>query len=144
MSAPQGYNFAFQFNGKTCIGRTQEDINLAGILKESITKDDQGTKKKYKTGNDVTLKVSGIIEFDSTTGATKLDSDALFDQALLTGGSAEVPVQYVRATGSAYSGTAIMSNYSESTGAEDEGTYNADFTIQGNLTKVTQSNSNPQ
>lgn len=144
MAAPQGYNFAFQFNGKTCIGRTQEDINLAGILKESITKDNAGVKQRRKTGNDVTLKVTGIVEFDNSVSATKLDSDALFDQALLTGSSAEVPVQYVRATGSAYSGTAIMSNYAESTGAEDEGTYNADFTIQGNLTKVTQSNSNPQ
>jgi len=128
-----GYNIALKLNSKTCLGRTQEDLSVTPTVKESITKDDEGNKKYAITGQEVTFKVSGLVTFDSATGTTTtMDSDDLMDQSLKKGSEAEIPCQYYRGTtGKAYSGTVIMTNYTESSNAEDEATYTADFKVTG-------------
>lgn len=132
-----GYNIALKMGGKTLIGRTQEDLTVTPNIKESITKDDAGQKQYSVTGQEVTFKVSGLMEYDSTSGATKLDSNALLEQSLKTGSAAEITAVYDRGTGGDnYTGTVIMTGYSESTNSEDEGTYTADFKVTGAFTKV--------
>ncbi len=137
MSRLQGYNVALKLNGKTCIGRTQEDLSVTPVVKESQTKDDAGNKQSSIVGHDVTFKVSGLMEFDNTSSATKLDSDDLLEQAMKKGAAAEIPVVYERTGGDSYQGTAIMTGYNESTNAEDEGTYTVDLKITGTFAKVT-------
>ena len=134
MAAVQGYNVALKLGTKTCIGRTQDDLSVTATVKESITKDDAGVKKFSVTGQEVTFKATGVMEFDGAT-ATKLDSDALLEQALKTGTAAEIQVKYVRGSGDSYSGTAIITSYSESTNSEDEGTYTVDLKVTGSFTK---------
>ena len=34
-----GYNVAVKINGKTCVGRTQDDLTITPTVKESITKE---------------------------------------------------------------------------------------------------------
>lgn len=132
-----GYNIALKMGGKTLIGRTQEDLTVTPNIKESITKDDAGQKQYSVTGQEVTFKVSGLMEYDSTSGATKLDSNALLEQSLKTGSAAEITAVYDRGTGGDnYTGTVIMTGYSESTNSEDEATYTADFKVTGAFTKV--------
>lgn len=128
---------ALKLGNKTCIGRTQEDLTVTPNVKESITKDDNGSKKFSVVGQEVTFRVSGLMEFDGTT-TSKLDSDALLEQSLKTGNAAEIEAVYNRQGGDSYTGTVIMTNYAESTNAEDEGTWNADFKVTGSFTKVTQ------
>jgi hypothetical protein len=134
-----GYNIALQLGSKTCLGRTQEDLSVTPTVKESITKDNQGTKQYAVTGQEVTFKVSGLITFDSATGTTTtLDGDDLMDQSLKTGSAAEISAVYYRGTnGASYQGTVIMTGYSESSNSEDEATYTADFKVTGSFTKVT-------
>lgn len=135
-----GYNIALKLGTKTCLGRTQEDLTVTPTVKESITKDDAGSKKFAVTGQEVTFKVTGLITFDSTTGSTTtMDGDDLLEQSLKTGSAAEISAQYYRgANGDAYAGTVIMTGYSESSNSEDEATYTADFKVTGSFTKVTQ------
>lgn len=137
MAKVPGYNIALKLGNKTCIGRTQEDLTVTPTVKESITKDDAGAKQFSVVGQEVTFRVSGLMEFDSSTGTTKLDSDALMEQSLKTGAAAEITAIYDRgSSGENYTGTVIMTGYSESTNSEDDGTYTADFKVTGTFTKV--------
>lgn len=136
MSRVQGYNVALRLNGKTCVGRTQDDLNITPTLKDSLTKDDHGNKQSSVVGHEVTFRVSGLMEFDGTA-TSKLDSDALIAQSLKKGSEANIPITYERGSGQAYQGTAVMTSYSESTNAEDEGTYTLDLKITGDFTPVT-------
>ncbi len=135
MAKVQGYNIALKLGGKTCIGRTQEDLSVTPTIKESITKDDAGAKQFSVVGAEVTFKVSGLMEFDGTS-TTKLDSDALLEQSLKTGTAAVIAAVYERTGGDNYQGNVIMTGYAENTNSEDEGTYTADFKVTGNFTKV--------
>lgn len=137
-----GYNIALKLGTKTCLGRTQEDLSVAPTVKDSITKDDQGQKRYSVTGQEVTFKVSGLVTFDdSTSTTTTLDGDDLMDQSLKTGSAAEIPAVYYRGTnGASYQGTVIMTGYTESSNAEDEASYTADFKVTGAFTKVTGGN----
>lgn len=137
MARVLGYNIALKLGTKTCIGRTQEDLSVTPTIKESITKDDAGNKQYAVTGQEVTFKVTGLMEFDGSA-ATKLDSDALLEQSLKKGAQAEISAQYMRTGGDTYQGTVIMTAYSESSNSEDEATYSADFKVTGSFTKVTQ------
>ena len=138
-----GYNVAVKINGKTCVGRTQDDLTITPNVKESITKDDNGQKQFSVTGQEVTIKVSGLMCVDNSDSG-KLDNDDLIEQSLKTGSAAETPLTYQRTGGDSYSGTAIMTSYTESTNSEDEGTWTADFKITGAFSKVVQGGSNPQ
>lgn len=132
-----GYNIALKLGNKTCLGRTQEDLSVTPTVKDSITKDDQGQKKYSVTGQEVTFKVSGLVTFDDSSGTTALDGDDLLDQSLKTGSAAEIQAVYYRGTnGASYQGTVIMTGYSESSNAEDEATYTADFKVTGAFTKM--------
>ena len=135
-----GYNIALKLGTKTCLGRTQEDLTVTPTVKESITKDDNGSKQFSVVGQEVTFKVSGLVVFDSaTTGTTTLDGDDLMEQSLKKGSAAEISAVYYRGTnGDSYQGTVIMTGYSESSNSEDEATYTADFKVTGDFTKVTQ------
>ena len=137
-----GYNIALKLGTKTCLGRTQEDLSVAPTVKDSITKDDQGQKRYSVTGQEVTFKVSGLATFDdSTSTTTTLDGDDLMDQSLKTGSAAEISAVYYRGTnGASYQGTVIMTGYTESSNAEDEASYTADFKVTGAFTKVTGGN----
>lgn len=143
MAKIPGYNIALKLGEKTCVGRTQEDLTVTPTIKESITKDDAGAKQFSVVGSEVTFKVSGLMEFDGTS-STKLDSDDLMEQSLKTGSAAEISAVYQRSTGDSYTGTVVMTGYSESSNSEDEASYTADFKVTGAFTKVTQQNSNPQ
>ena len=125
---------ALKLGNKTCIGRTQEDLTVTPTVKESITKEDAGSKKFSVVGQEVTFKVSGLMEFDGIA-TSKLDSDALLEQSLKTGSAAEITAIYERSGGDSYTGTVIMTGYNESTNSEDEGTYSADFKVTGAFTK---------
>lgn len=133
----EGYNFRFNIGGHNFVGVTNDNMTITPTMKESITKDDQGSKKRSVTGQDITFKVSGIMGLNGTNG-TDNDSDDILEQALKTGSAAEVSFVYTRGSGDSYQGTAVMSGYSEDTPAEGDATYTADFTVSGQMTKVTQ------
>ena len=131
----EGYNIALTIGGKTLCGRTQDDLTIAAKVKESITKDDEGETQRRITGHDVSFSVSGLIEVGNSV-ATKLDRDDVIAMALAKGSQAEVTVVYSCANGDSYTGTAIITNYTESSNSEDDATYGLDLQISGEFTIV--------
>lgn len=134
----EGYNIALNINSKTVLGRTQEDLTIAAVTKESITKDDNGVVQKKVVRHDVSFKVSALLSLNGT-GSTKLDRDDVIALALATGNNAVIPVQYLCEGGDTYGGNAIITGYSESSSADADAdtTLSLDLEITGDFAKVT-------
>lgn len=133
----EGYNIALNINSKTVLGRTQEDLTIAAVVKESITKDDNGVTQRSVVRHDVTFRVAALLSLDGT-GNTKLDRDDVIALALATGPTAVVPVQYLCQGGDTYGGNAIITGYSESSSADADAdtTLSLDLQITGAFSKV--------
>lgn len=129
----QGFNFAFKVDEKTLAGRTQDDLNISAITKESQTKDDRGNTNSKVTGHDVTIRVAGIIDAGS---GKNIGRDEIIGMSLLTGDEAILPVKYGpdKGEGKVYSGNAVITGYSESTAADGSATYSLDFKVIGAFT----------
>ena len=139
----EGYNIAIKLNGKTVLGRTQEDLNISAVTKTSITKDDQGVQQEKVVRHDVTLKVAALLSIGTSgDSATKLDRDDVLAAALAVDSAAVLPLQYLCTGGDTYGGNAIITGYSESSSAEvdSDTTLNLDLKITGAFAIVTQNN----
>lgn len=133
----EGYNIAFKIDGRTIAGRTQDDMNIAAIIKESLTKDDKGNSRKKVTGHNVTFRAAGLMDNSNTGGeVTPLTRDEIIEMSLKTGDEAIVPVRYGAEGGVIYGGNAIISGYSESTNAQGDATIGLDFQISGDFKPI--------
>ena len=133
MSTPvAGYNIAFKIGGSTFAGRTQDDLTIAARTKESITKDDQGAVQTAINGHDITFRVTGLV--DVTGGTNILDRDDIIEDVLKTGSSAILAFTYTTTGGKVLSGNCVITNYSESSNAEDDATYTIDLRTTGAVT----------
>lgn len=133
MSTPvAGYNIAFKIGGSTLAGRTQDDLTIAARTKESITKDDQGATQSSINGHDITFRATGLV--DVTGGTNILDRDDILEDVLKTGSAAVLAFTYTTAGGKVLSGNCVITNYSESSNAEDDATYTVDFKTTGPVT----------
>jgi len=134
----EGYNIALNINGKTVLGRTQEDLTISAVVKESITKDDNGVTQRSVVRHDVTFRVAALLSMNATGETTKLDRDDVIALALATGSTAVVPVQYLCQGGDTYGGNAIITGYSESSSADADAdtTLSLDLQITGAFSKV--------
>lgn len=132
-----GYNISLKIGTKTLLGRTQDDLNIAAVIKESLTKDDQGTTKREVVAHDVTFSVSAICSLNGTS-TTQLDRDDVIALALATGNSAPVTVAYELEGGDAYTCTAIITGYTESSNASgtEDATISLNLQNSGAFTKV--------
>jgi hypothetical protein len=131
-----GYNIAFKIDGKTIVGRTQDDLTIAANVKESLTKDDAGATQYSVMGQEVTFKAASLVDVSGGDAST-VDRNYLIALALKTGSEAEVDVSYEATNGAHYLGTAIITNYSESSNASDEATLSIDFKVTGTFAKIT-------
>lgn len=133
MSTPvAGYNIAFKIGGSTFAGRTQDDLTIAARTKESITKDDQGATQSSINGHDITFRATGLV--DVTGGTNILDRDDIIEDVLKTGSSAVLAFTYTTTGGKVLSGNCVITNYSESSNAEDDATYTIDLRTTGAVT----------
>lgn len=131
----EGYNIALQVDGKTLAGRTQDDLSISAVTKESLTKDDKGNAQQKVTGHNVTFKAAGLM--DNTKGAaTALTRDEVIAMSLLTGDDAIIPVRYGAEGGKIYGGNAIITGYTENTNAQGDATYGLDLTISGEFAEI--------
>lgn len=137
MSTPvAGYNIAFKIGGSTFAGRTQDDLTIAARTKESITKDDQGATQSSINGHDITFRATGLV--DVTGGTNILDRDDIIEDVLKTGSSAIHAFTYTTTGGKVLSGNCVITNYSESSNAEDDATYTIDLRTTGAVTFAAQ------
>jgi len=134
----EGYNIAFKLGDNTIAGRTQDDFTVSAKVKESLTKDDQGTTQVSVTGQDVTFRATGYIDQGTTSGRTYRDT--MLANALKTGSEAVLTFKYMGTGLTGYTGSCIITSYSESSNASDEATWTADFRVSGAMTVIS---SNP-
>jgi hypothetical protein len=129
ISAP---NIILKFDSKTFIGVTAHNFNITNTIKESITRDG---KKKSIISHPYTGSIEGVCELDSESSATKIDRDAAIALSLQNDA---IDVIYSPGTGKSYTGSILISSYSEKAGADDELTYSLNFEDDGTaLTIVT-------
>ena len=133
----EGYNISLQINNKTVLGRTQDDLSISAVVKQSITKDDEGVMQRAVVRHDVTFSVNALLSLNGED-TTQLDRDDVIALALATGSSAIIPVKYLCAGGDTYGGNAIITGYSESSGADPDAdtTLSLDLQITGDFNKV--------
>lgn len=133
----EGYNISLTIGTKTLLGRTQDDLTIAAVVKESITKDDAGVMQRKVVRHDVSFRASALLDLNGTT-STQLDRDDVIALALATGTSAVVAVQYLCTGGDTYGGRAIITGYSESSSADPDSdtTISLDLQITGDFEKV--------
>ena len=133
----EGYNISLQINNKTILGRTQDDLSISAVVKQSITKDDEGVMQRSVVRHDVTFSVNALLSLNGED-MTQLDRDDVIALALATGSSAIIPVKYLCAGGDTYGGNAIITGYSESSGADPDAdtTLSLDLQITGDFKKV--------
>lgn len=131
----EGYNIAFKYGSATIEGRTQDDLTVAAKIKESLTKDDQGATQVAVIGHDITFRASGKIVAADGTG-TKGRNTVLAD-ALKTGSAAVLTFIYMGTGLTSYTGSCVITNYTESSNASDEATWTADFRVTGEMSATT-------
>jgi len=136
-----GYNFLLKVNGKYLAGLTDSDLDLEAVVRESLTKYDQGITRSVVTGHTCSFSVSGKIA-KKTEDSQFVDSDDMMSLSLKKGTEAEFPFIYLRGDLKAYSGTCIISSYKET--ASDEATAAATFSmsckVQGELVETSTEN----
>ena len=115
----EGYNIRLKLNDMYLIGVTQDELSVTPNTKESIVKENAGIKQESIVSNTVQFSISGLT--DRTGGSSSmLDNDDIMELALLTGASAEVEIDYIRASGDEYVGTGIITGYTENSPADPD------------------------
>ncbi len=115
----EGYNIRIKVNDMYLIGVTSDEVSISPNTKESIVKENAGVKQESIVGHTTTFSISGLIDMTGG-GSTMLDNDDILELAALTGSSAEVDIDYVRGSGTAYTGTGIITGYTETNPADPE------------------------
>ena len=121
----EGYNIRIKVNDSYLIGVTSDEVSVSPNTKESITKEDAGVKQEAVVSNTVTFSVAGLIDMTGGSG-TVLDNDDILELASKVGDDAVVDIDYIRGGGTAYTGTGIITGYTETNPAdpEEDPTYN--------------------
>lgn len=135
----EGFNISTTINGKTILGRTQDNLTITAKIKESLTKDDAGVTRKRVTGHDAKITANGLCLLNEESGeATKLDRDDVFELALKTGDDAVFPVTYGAAASDKYQGDAIISDFTEDSNSnpDTDPTWSMTLQFTTQLTKV--------
>lgn len=134
MARQGGYNVYLTTSSKTFVGVTSDELSVEPNIKESITKDDDGVKTKSVTSHVFNFTVNGLVDVTDDT-ATLLNSDAIIALALANN---KVSIVYSRGNGKNYSGTAVITGYTETTPAspDEDSTYSLTLRCQS-LTIVT-------
>lgn len=115
----EGYNIRIKLGSKYLIGVTSDEVGISPNTKESIVKENQGVKQESVVGHTTTFSISGLIDMTGG-GTTMLDNDDILEMASLTGDEAVVDIDYIRGSGTAYTGTGIITGYTETNPADPE------------------------
>ena len=115
----EGYNIRIKVENKYLIGVTSDEVSIAPNTKESIVKENSGVKQESVVSNTTPFNISGLIDMTGG-GGTVLDNDDILELATKTGSAAIIDIDYIRGSGQAYSGTGIITGYTETNPADPE------------------------
>lgn len=134
------YNILIKIGDKKLGGMTDNDMDIEAVVRESLSKYDQGVARKEVVNHTATFSVSGSITKHNETANTEFaDSDDMLEYALKTNDDANFEFVYMRADMKAYQGKMIIKSYKESAGddATAAATYSMSCEVVGSLTEVT-------
>lgn len=133
MARQGGFNVYLTTSNKTFVGVTSDELSVEPNTKESISKDDAGVKTKKVTSHVYNFTVNGLFDVTDST-SSRLNNDAIFALAMA---KTPVSIVYNRGNGANYSGTGIITGYTESTPADpdEDSTYSLQIRCH-NLAKV--------
>lgn len=127
---PFGYNVALKIGGKTVVGTTSNSFDLNKKIKESITKDDAGKRKRVAIGYDFTFSVENLATIiDAANAATQLGRDEILALALTND---TVEFTYTMTGADGYSGSVLITSYSEKSGANEDEEVSISLNLQSN------------
>lgn len=137
MAQINGYNILFKQGDKLFAGTTSNTFSLTPKVKESLTKEDEGTTNKVVTGYDSEFSVEGVMELNEEEQKTeRLDREDII--RLAKAGEALDFVYGNPAPGSVVQkGKMIITSYSETTNADGEATYSLSCSGVSKLTEET-------
>ena len=127
-----GYNITLKVGEKVFAATTSNSFDITPNVKESQTKDDEGTKNKTVSGYEYSFGIDAVVELtEEGEKATRIWRDEAVEMTLLG-----EPVDFVYSVkgGKAYKGKAIISAFSEKSDPENEATIS--LTLQG-VSKLT-------
>lgn len=131
---PFGYNVALKIDDKIIVGTTSNSFDLTKKIKESITKEDAGVTKKVCIGYDYAFSIENLATLlDAANVANQLGRDEILALALL---NSPVDFTYTMAGGKGYSGSVLITSYSEKSDSENEVTLSLNLTSNGDLTPI--------
>lgn len=116
MARQGGYNVYLTTSSKTFVAVTSDELSVDTNTKESTTKDDAGVKNKRVTSHTYNFTVSGILDVTDDT-SSRLNNDAIIALAY---SNQSFTIIYNRGNGANYTGTAIVTGYSETTPADPD------------------------
>jgi hypothetical protein len=116
MARQGGFNVYLTTSSKTFVGVTSDELSVDTNTKESTTKDDSGVKNKRVTSHTFNFTVSGILDVTDDT-SSRLNNDAIIALAY---SKQSFTIIYNRGNGANYTGTAIVTGYSETTPADPD------------------------
>ena len=122
-----GYNITLKVGEKVFAATTSNSFDITPNVKESQTKDDEGTKNKTVSGYEYSFGIDAVVELtEEGEKATRIVEMTLLGE----------PVDFVYSVkgGKAYKGKAIISAFSEKSDSENEATIS--LTLQG-VSKLT-------
>ena len=125
-----GYNISTSIGGKKLLAVTQDDLSIEAVVKESITKDNLGVTQRSVVAHDTTITIAALAELNETGVTTQLDRDDVIELATKTGSAAQLTISYATAGGDTYSGTGIITGYTESSSASGTEDATIGLTIQ--------------
>lgn len=132
-----GYNILLKLGAtpKQLLAVTQDDFSLSAVIKESITKDDQGQTQRTVTGHDATFSVAGLATNEKGS-LVRLTRDEILDLSLKKGSEAIIDFSYSFQGGATVTGKAIITGYNESSAAsvDQDPTYGLNLQTTGDLT----------
>lgn len=135
-----GYNIVVRMlsgsDTKTFVGVTANSLEISPEMKESITKDDLGQKKKTLIGNNITFSIEALSMLKETGDTLLLDRNDIIDLTLA--GSEFDFIYGPFASGSKVrKGKAKITSFSESSPADGDATISVSCEVQGALTTET-------
>lgn len=129
MAEVAGYNIGIMLGGKYVYGRTDEDFTSTANVKESITKDDQGSTRRVVIGHDATMSITAIVD-TSPEDSSKMSRDDVMELGLKKGSEAVVAFKYLCAGGKTISGNAIVTSVKETSSAAADNSASIQIELQ--------------
>jgi hypothetical protein len=131
-----GYNLILKADTKTFAAVTSNSFSMSPEIKDSITKDDVGVKRKVQTGYSWEIAAEGLVTVKESGETTIIDRNDII-AAIKAKTVFDVVYGQTTSGSKVQAGEAIITAFSESSDSENEATYSVTLGGVSALTEQT-------